>query len=297
MWLLPLLAALGGSNVLDGAAMSSPRPDLCKPAAGFWAQLGKREQLDFCSELAKAYSRLPREPVQAEGHARRALNYLEHPAAVVALARALAAQRRYAEAWEAFAQSGPPQRSDGELALGVQTLGGTGGLHDFARTAAMGGRAQSALEAYRRLVPRLELLPEGEHVAALVEAAIAVLRVGGAVEEAAGYLANAQRRRARRASESYLPALERTMARMQEGALLEDDEVDGTWLEPHVQGSIRPNAPHLPLAELRLLLAVVTEPGEPALARDIAQPLLAADSGLAEPLRRWAVKWWSQGNP
>ncbi len=295
MWFLPFLAALGGTSVLDGAAMSSPRPALCKPVAGFWGRLAQREQRVFCTELAKAYARLSHQPAQAQQHAQRALGQLEDPAAFIALARALSAQQRHAEAWQAFEQSAG-RRANDELVLSVQVLGGTGALHALARTAAMSGHSAVALDAYRGLVPRLDLLPEGQQVAGLVEAAMAVLRQGAAVEEAVSYLANAYQRRGRRASESYLAAVELLQARIRANGSASGGEVDGSWLEQHLRGVVPDSAPYLPEVELRLLLALVLEQRAES-PQELVQPLLAAQSGLAPPLRRWAEQWWSSGEP
>lgn len=189
-----LLAATHGGD-LSAASGASARPEPCLPrpagpernaavqagAIGPWDRIRRRETVDFCSRLARAQIQLLARPQAALATARDlGKAWPGRPEPWVLAARAHTRLKTYDQAWlawQAARERGYDFRSHHAL-------------RDYAIGALMNGEAESALEAYRRLVTLSSLWPAPmDRQRLYLEAAAAALRRGpDALDEAAGYL-------------------------------------------------------------------------------------------------------------
>jgi hypothetical protein len=198
---LALLLAPEGSADLSAAAAASGRPRECAAPSRraarkvtVWEVARAPSLARYCDLLARAQAQLASAPEQAKATA------LEADAAVggraapaVVMARAALALGDAQEAARSFATA---------RARDARSVEEPNALYDLARTLRATGKLDEALQSYRALVPRLDLLSTTERkVGALLEAAhvaMAAPAAAGAAparaEEAAAWLREARQR-------------------------------------------------------------------------------------------------------
>lgn len=164
--------ATGPGAGLLAAAASSGRPRECAPSShrgiargpSIWA-IARRPSLQaFCDRMARAHAQLPTSPEAAKQAAEEADRLLPGTASAAALlGRVHLALGALDDAAKAFARARAidPRSVDDPLTM-----------HDLASVQRKKGELAAALETYRALVPRVELIaPAERRVAVLLEAA------------------------------------------------------------------------------------------------------------------------------
>lgn len=171
-----LVAAAGASGRPPECAVSSRK--VVRRRASIW-QRARVPQLErYCDLLSQAHAQLGSEPAKSEKLASEADKLLPDRAAPSAiLGRAAAALGKGSEALARFERA---------KKLDARSLEDPLAMHDFARTLMAADRLNDALALYRRLVPRVGLLPSTERgTRVLLEAGHASMRAG-APENAGG---------------------------------------------------------------------------------------------------------------
>lgn len=275
-WLLLMLALpTSSAPELRAAASVTPRPATCQPVKGVWARAKAHARRQQCSTLAKALLGLERDPKAALEALAPLLDGELGVEALVATARAKLALGDARAAWADFnaARARSPSALSDPLAQ-----------HDAANAAAAVAAPSEAAAAYRLLIAARELLPRERRVRLLLEAALAVLRLGPEnIEEATEYLRlgvepNAQPQ-GRRERELYAFAAARTGRAV---GNLELRCAPGSEQTP-------PSAQQpLPEFEEHALRALACESTDPQFAREQWQRYAAADA--AKPWRSWAER-------
>jgi tetratricopeptide (TPR) repeat protein len=171
LW-LPLPLLFGGPSrgpIEIGDALNPPAR--CVVADTGFRQAVLLTEQAYCGALARGYGALNRDPQLAVRFAQQALASHADAASRLLLARALLALGDVQPAWTEF-----------ETVLAGVPLGAlsASGLHDVGVAAALTGHDALALDAYRRLLPRLHLLGAQRRARAPLEAALAALRVSPA---------------------------------------------------------------------------------------------------------------------
>jgi hypothetical protein len=231
---------------------------------GVWERAAAHARLKRCSALAKALALLDREPKAAMAVARGLLaTPLQLPARVV-LARAELATGDAKAAWADFQAA---------TAHSSTALADPSARHDAAVAAAQAGEALAAAGLYRGLIAERALLPRERRTRVLLEAALAVLRLGPEHStEAADYLqlfGDGPAERPERPRELALLALVLTRAAQSGAAEAASGGADGLAIaeslrcEPGAAAKI-PYRELLPQFEERALLAVQCESADPA---------------------------------
>lgn len=285
--------ASGRSPALVAAAAASPRPADCADGLraagsthGVWVTAARPELPAYCLELARGFGALERTPRIALVRARRALELLPDPASARVLeARALWALGEPEAAWQAFERA---------AARGGRSVHDPAALHDLARTAAHLGRVPAAVEAYRRLVARIDLVPDPflrQHV--LVEAAVWTMQLGpAALDESVGYLNEAAEQGVAPGLASFVRgalalALDR-QGRVEQARGIADELRNVTALERTLDARSEPGSeagsarqPNIPTPELHAILAVAYEQLQPELAREHWREFLELQQGTA----------------
>ncbi|HEU4581049.1 MAG TPA: hypothetical protein VFS67_22480 [Polyangiaceae bacterium] len=187
-------AALSGD--LSTAAKLSSRPRWCAPPApragepsapDAWDQVREQGRQQFCRRLARAELALGTDPELASRLAAELARDLPQRAEPLVLeARAQTRRRAFGEAWRFWEAA--QQRGAEPLSAHA--------LRDYAVSAALTGRSEAALAAYRRLLPLLQAWPDPiEQQAIYLEAGVAAMQRGpDGLEEAMGQLAAARAR-------------------------------------------------------------------------------------------------------
>jgi tetratricopeptide (TPR) repeat protein len=235
--LLLLAAAHDGALTAPHAASARPAPCLPEqPDAsndesrrspsrpGPWETVRQGALADFCKELARAQVQLLGRPELALASARSlARAWPGRPEPWVLEARAHTRLNAYAQAWPAWQAA----RERGHDFRSPHVL------RDFAIAAAMSGKADVALESYRRLVTLVSLWPEPrERHRVYLEAASAALRGGAAgTDEAAGYLASVRAETTSTGLRAYVAGMDALVAhrRGQPASKIERLEAGEIW--------------------------------------------------------------------
>lgn len=276
-WLLLMLALpTSSAPELRAAASVTPRPLACQPVKGVWARAKAHARRQHCATLAKALLGLERDPKAAIEALLPLLEGELGVEALVATARAKLALGDARAAWADFnaARARSPSALSDPLAQ-----------HDAANAAAAVAEPSEAAAAYRLLIAARELLPQQRRVRLLLEAALAVLRLGPEnIEEATEYLRlavepNAQPQ-GRRERELYAFAAART------GRAVGNLELQCAPASEQTP----PSALQQPLPEFEehALRALACESTDRQIAREQWQHYAAADA--AKPWRSWAEK-------
>lgn len=194
LFLLPL--ALGAPDasrgVLATLAAASPRPAVCRVASGadgssLWARARKERTSRFCLALARGYAKLESDPQHALGLARDASKMLLAQVEPKVLeGRALLRLGESAAARSALAAS--------VLAPG-RPLGDLGSLRELGIASTLTGHTKEAADAYRVLLPRVDVISDRFTARILLlEGAAALLATGpNGTAEALVYLSEARR--------------------------------------------------------------------------------------------------------
>jgi hypothetical protein len=236
--------------------------------------------------LARGYALLGTLPKEALALARRADEAFPGQATALLLeGQAFAAQGDYGAAWSRFERV---------LASGLQ-LDAPSALHAMAVSAVRTHHPDAAMNGYRALVSRVELLDDSaEQVRILLEAALLAMSLGqDRVSEAVGYLSEARRRpRVPGLSEYLFAAL--AMAFDRQGLPDEADgmaaEATGPWrLESDRERlGTSPELPEIPPGEIDAMIAILAEHHDRDLALERWQSYLATDAGKSGPFSAWA---------
>ena len=279
-----LLAQQLASAPIDTAAVaaSSPRPGACaavwvapRVEFGIWERARSLDQLHFCSSLALGYASLRHRPEVALSAAKQAETHWPGKAApLVLMARAQLSLGHFDAAEDAFERA---------LLLDPHSLDAPSALRDRARAAVATGKLEVAAAAYRRLVPRVGLMPMGAaRRTALIEAAVLAMHRGPkGLDEALGYLGEARRQPRVVGAEGYLLGalalvLDR-QGRVQEarGVAVESGGSWGMATQTPLpsegsppQLTLSDAIPLLPLAERYAMVAVLLEGASTEVARD-----------------------------
>lgn len=190
--LLDVGAGERAQKALAAAAAASPRPAECAPSASargreLWERARSQRVEAYCAALARGFARLARDPAAALNEA-------------VAAEKAFPGQitPRLLKG-RALLRTGEIAEAHGLLRALVKdrpdALADPGALHDLALASLRLGRLGEALEEYRTLVPRAELLEDArERYRVFVEAGALAMALGPAnLSEALGYLGEARR--------------------------------------------------------------------------------------------------------
>jgi tetratricopeptide (TPR) repeat protein len=242
----------------------------------------------YCDALARGYTLLGSAPKEALDSARRAERILPGRAAPALLeARAQAALGAYSDAWTKF---------EAVQSRGVR-VDAPSLLHAIALAALKTGHSDAALDAFRALVSRIDLLDDGsEQVRILIEAAVLAMSRGPAhVPEAVGYLSEARRRpRLPGLSDYVLAAL--AMALDRQG--LSDEasgiaaESTGPWRLEADRDRIgkASDLPDLVPGEIDAMIALLAEHHDRELSLERWQSYLENGAASAREFTDWARK-------
>lgn len=263
-------AAESPGEPLTVLAASSPRPTVCARAAELWRRVQRPALVGMCDLLLYGGVRLAEDAQAARSFAEQAQRLApERAEPWVLLGRAELELGAFDEAERAF------RRAE---ALSKQALGTPVELLSAARAAVHERQYASALERYRRLIPRVRLLTDRrEQQRALLEAAmVAQLVSPPKLAEARAYASEA-----RRQGELYYAELSRAVLALaldrqghREEARAVAQEVGGPWaIDWLFQSEAKPRGrrgeivPVWPLLERTALLAVLAQPVDAELAR------------------------------
>ncbi len=268
---------MNGSSLLTGAAQLAPRPPECAGVVGVWKSVGRDGLQAQCATLARGYAALSVEPQRslmlAQGLAEGPLSR----DAFVLEARALVAVGQYEQAARLFERAGQ---------WGSDLLQGAGVQHDRAVAAAFTGDSELAAELYRALVPQLSLLQPRRRARVLLEAALAVMRLGPQhVEEARVLIDYADRVREYR-QERAVWMLVRGLAESRAGMAsdVELQDPDSLLTELAARG-FDSALPAVPAPEVAALGAIAYDTTDAPRARELWREYATAE--LAKPWRRW----------
>jgi len=236
-------ASTASANLMAAAAASG-RPPECLPArsdkltrrASVWALARAPKRARYCHLIGRAHARLKGKPREARKLARKAELLLPDRAAPhVVVGRAELALGFPEAAVTAF---------DKALALERFALEQPLTMHDLAQARFQAGKPKKALETYRILVPRANMLPTRTHRArVLLEAAHMSMTVAGQkatstnnqadLDEALAYLREGARDRHQvlrtDVALSLVLVLDRAGRRAQADALLSELRAAGAW--------------------------------------------------------------------
>jgi tetratricopeptide (TPR) repeat protein len=325
VWLLAVVAqsvtvgqaAEAASAALVTAAAASPRPTECGVPAGelqtLWQRARSPRLVAYCDALARGYARLDRAPEQALQAAELAARTLpDRIAPRVLQGRALLALGRHDQALRSLLEA--RERSS-------RSVEAPGALHDLGVAALLAGRPETALAAYRALVPRAGLIADDlRRQNVYIEAAAVVMQSGAqGLDEAIGYLGEARRRgsppgtrdivlaslalaldrqgrvdEARgviaEASGPYLLAQLAAEQRGEEPATPSDAPADSAKADARPAHAAKRHraAPVLPAGELDAMVAILAEPADRDVAREHWRAALtaAAQGPWADHARR-----------
>jgi hypothetical protein len=285
--LSPVASAEGLGVELGALARSGARPAECgggvrEPAAR-WARARTPGLGAYCDALARGYAALVALPAAAREGARAAERALPGRAGPLVLeARVDVVEGEWERAFTRFRDA---------RARAASSVDDPAALHDLAVAALRSGHPAEALDAYRALVPRVDLLGDrAQAIAVLVEGAAVAMSFGPEhLSEAVGYGLEARRRGALPGVGSYALAV-LALAYERQGHATEAtavaDEAPGAELleaDRARGGRGRLGAPVLPGAELDALIATLAERSDRALAIERWQSYLASDAGRASP--------------
>jgi hypothetical protein len=175
--------------------------------------------------------------------------------------------------------------------LAAQSLDDPASFHDFAVAALRSGHHAEALEAYRALIPRLDLIGDrARAITVLVEGAVLSMSFGPEhLTEAVGYGLEARRRGVVPGLSGYaLAALALATDRQghsTEAAAIAEEAGGGYQLESdRAKGAKgRPGVPVVAGAEVDAMIAMLAERSDRELAIERWQSYLASDAGRASP--------------
>ncbi len=275
-WLSLVLAA-GAQSGLMAAAQLAPRPAACVDVSGPWQRAGHPTLPKHCAALARGYSLLADAPSQALELARGLRQGQLATDALVLEARALVALGQHELALKLFVEA---------QGQGARAVAGAGAQHDHAVAASFAGDAATAAGLYRGLVPQIGLLKPRRRARVLLEAALAVMRLGPEhVEEARGLIDYADRIREYREARGPWLML-RALAELRAGSRSEVSVQDPDAEMAALLGrSFNSSLPAVPAAEVAAMGASVLAASDPVRARQLwAQ--FAADE-LSSPWRQW----------
>ncbi len=274
-----VIALATASPPLTAAASHSLRPKPCEVAHSPWQIAARTALAPHCIRLARGNVLLQSDPRAALKLAEALFESPLAPYAQVLAARAhlaLGASGPAAEAFERAELRDPVSVSNPLV------------MHDRAVALALEGKSEAAAAQYRKLVAQWQLLPRRRQVPLLLEAAMAVMRLGPEhVHEANGYLDLISRVQDYRGTAAYFDAvlaLARVRTGMAGGSADTDVEQLRALLESPRQS---PVAPRLPNEERAALLAAACEPEDPQ-ARTYWQRF--ANTVLARPWRKWLAE-------
>jgi hypothetical protein len=296
---LPLIAgvAIGAPARADdlgrdlvALARTSVRPAECGGAAGAagrWERARESRLGPYCDLLARGYSLLANNPRDAIDIARKADTVLPGRVAPVVLeARAQAAAGAYDEAWSRFERV----RSRPDVRIDAPSV-----LHAMAISAIRTGHFDAALDTFRALVSRVELLDDGaERARIMIEASVLMLNGGPEhLAEAIGYITEARRLPRAPGLSDYVTA---TLAMALDLQGLSDEaigiaaEANGPWeLESdRERGGKSPNLPVLSPGSIDALVAILAEHHDRELALERWQSYLDGSAGKSAHLASWA---------
>lgn len=273
---------------LGALARSGVRPVECggggvRAPAARWDRARTPGLGAYCDALARGYAELGSAPGLSRESARAADRALPGRAGPAVLeARADVAEG----AWEhAFTRFGDAR------SLAARSLDEPASLHDAAVAALRSGHPTEALEAYRALIPRVDLLGDrGRAITVLVEGAVLSMSFGPEhLTEAVGYALEARRRGVFPALSGYALAV-LALAADRQGhsteAIAIAEEAGGAYQLESDRGQgakRRPGVPVLVGAELDAMIAILAERTDRGLASDRWQSYLASDAGRASP--------------
>jgi tetratricopeptide (TPR) repeat protein len=277
---------------LVALARSSVRPAECGGPATIPAERWDRAREPrlgaYCDALARGYAVLGSAPPDAVVLAKKADAALPGRTAPLLLeARALSAQGDYVEAWTRFERV----RASG-LRIDAPSL-----LHSMAISALRAHHTDVALESFRALVSRVELIDDGaEQLRILIEASVLAMSAGPEhLAEAVGYLTEARRHtRAPGLSEYLFAAL--TMALDRQGRSDEASDVvseaTGPWrLESDRERMGKAaDLPELPAGEIDAMIALLAEHHDRDLAVERWESYLENESVRSGPFAAWAKR-------
>jgi hypothetical protein len=197
--------------------------------------------------------------------------------ATVLLARAELALGRPGEAWRQFQKA---EALDPKLPRGVLAV------HDSAVAATLSGAHDIAAGRYRALIPLSKMLPASRRTVVLLEAAMAVMRLGPPhLAETRGIVDYAVRDREYRGEHSLLWAV-RALLDVRAGQPVSEGGVDADLLHANLSDSSRnAHSLRLPKAELSALLAAAIQAEEPLRAREYWRRFALDPMSL--PWRAW----------
>lgn len=204
-----------------------------------------------CDRLARGYSNLAARPELARQLARQLRTSAVAASARVLEARALVALGEHATAHELFAES--DLRSVG--------FDNASTLHDAAVAAAHAGQFRIAVDHYRSLSAQRSLLSAPRRARVMLEAAMAVMRLGpSALPEARALLESASESSDGRADLRVNKAV-RLLIDLRSGRQSADLAIEPEELSRILELESKKNAavPHLPAADVAALMATVAE--------------------------------------
>jgi hypothetical protein len=169
--LWPLLLTLGSAaeQELLSAAVLTPRPQACAHAGGLWERARRADELKHCRLLALAYALLESDPARAKQLASQLSATRLAADALLLLGRAELLLGQASVAW---------QHLEAARARDVRVFRDVLAQHDAAAVAALSGHFELAAERYQSLVAQRGLLPVARRSRVLIEATMALLRLG-----------------------------------------------------------------------------------------------------------------------
>jgi hypothetical protein len=183
MWSIALSVALQvrAPVQLPAASGGAARPSECMPSSrtgpSVWARARQPQLGPYCDLLARAYLELSQSPERSKATAQKAMAMAPQRAAPhVVLGRAEAELGKWKEALAEF---------EAARKLEPRSLEEPGAMHALARAQVKAGQLAAALDVYRVLVPRADLLGgDATRVRVLVSAALVAMAVEAAQPEA-----------------------------------------------------------------------------------------------------------------
>lgn len=269
VWFLTLGA--GVAPWLSAAAAQSPRPAVCQSGSSLWSA-AQHQARRACDGLAKGYANLQARPELSRELARGLRKSAVAEAAKLLEARAEVALGNHTAAHALFSGVDLTNPAAGSALV----------LHDAAVAASHAGEPRAAASLYRSLSAQRSLLSAPRQARVLLEASVAVMRLGpGSLDEARALLDAADNSAGGRSDGRARKALRRLIdlrsARGLAELAIDPGELSRLLNSPQFD----PATPRLPAADVTALMAAVAEQSDPQAARSMWRRYAEAPASTA----------------